>query len=206
MCFEIFGCKVKITLTFALMLCFILFIDTTGAMLFGLISVAIHETGHLVFMLLAKKYPNTICFQIGGILINCRGLSSYTYDLAIAMGGCLFNLLVFLITAVIYNKTANPYLLLFSATNLGLLLFNLIPVNGLDGMDILKLILLKKYSLTKTKSLCKIISFIFLITSLLVCAYAVLNFELNPTVIVALFYLLILTLIGIKGDNLDKNI
>lgn len=85
------------------------------------------------------------------------------------------------------------------AGNLGLMIFNLLPVDGLDGMDLIRLKLLKKYPPDKVKTICKCISNTFLGVSLLVAVYAVINMGVNPTIIICLLYLLVLTLLNIKG-------
>lgn len=199
--FKIGNCRVCISPLFAVMLCVILLVDRTGIMLFGLLSVAIHETGHLVFMYLTRKYPEKVVFQLGGIIIKSRGFSDYNCDFLVALGGCLFNLIAFLISGFAYYQIRNEMLLVFAAGNFGLMLFNLVPVNGLDGMDLIKLSLLKKYRPEKVKSICNAISVSFLIVSLLISVYAVFYLGLNPTIIVCLLYLVVLTLLNIKNES-----
>lgn len=196
--FNIKGCHVSITPFFAVMLCLILLLDSTGIMLFGLIAVAIHETGHLIFMAITKKHLETVVFQLGGIIIKSSGFSDYNREFLVALGGCLFNFIAFSVLMLLYYINQSQVLLIFAAANLGLMIFNILPVNGLDGMDLIKLSFLKKYSPEKAIKLCNIISTLFLVTCLLASVCAVLYLGLNPTIIIALLYLLILTLISIK--------
>ena len=165
--FKIGNCRVCISPLFAVMLCVILLVDRAGIMLFGLISVAIHETGHLVFMFMTKKYPEKVVFQLGGIIIKSSGFSGYTQDLLVALGGCFFNFVFFVVSALAYFKFADEKLLIFSASNFGLMFFNILPVNGLDGMDIIKLSLLRRYSPDKVKRICSAISLSFLVLSII---------------------------------------
>lgn len=167
-------------------------------MLLGLISVVIHELGHLIFMIITKKQPESVSFQLGGIIIKSNGFSGYNNDFLIAMGGCLFNLIVFSFSSYFYYKTKSEMAMLFSAANLGLFLFNLLPVSGLDGMDLIKLKLLKKFSIEKTNKICNIISISFLLTSLFVAIVLTYFKSINPTILISLIYLIILTLISIK--------
>ena len=197
--FKIGSCNVVISPLFAVMICLILLIDATGVMLFGLFAVAIHEIGHLVFMLITRKHIEKIVFQIGGIMIKSRGFSGYNSELLIAMGGCLFNFISFVITAGLLCNNYDEILLIFSAANFGLMIFNLLPINGLDGLDLIKIQLLKKYRPDKVKTICNAISLVVLVISIFVCLYSVLNFGINPTIFVCLLYLIILTLIGLKN-------
>lgn len=170
-------------------------------MLLGLISVVIHELGHFFFMIITKKQPESVSFQLGGIIIKSNGFSGYNNDFLIAMGGCLFNLIVFSFSSYFYYKTKSEMAMLFSAANLGLFLFNLLPVSGLDGMDLIRIMLLKKYSIEKTNKICNVISILFLIFSLIVVISLTIYKIINPTILISLIYLLILTLINIKNNS-----
>lgn len=201
MSFKIGNCNIIISPLFVSALCVILLIDRTGIMLFGILAMIIHETGHLCFMIISKKYPQTISFQLGGIIIKSRGFSGYNYDFLIALGGCLFNFTAIAIACVYYYETKSEMSVLFAAANFGLMFFNLLPVNGLDGMDLIRLRLLKKHSIEKASRICNLISIVFLSFSILISVFAVINFSLNPTIVVSLLYLFILTLINIKQNQ-----
>lgn len=196
--FRLGRCLIAISPLFVCFLCIILLVDRTGIMLLGLISVVIHELGHLIFMIITKKQPESVSFQLGGIIIKSNGFSGYNNDFLIAMGGCLFNLIAFSFSSYFYYKTKSEMAMLFSAANLGLFLFNLLPVSGLDGMDLIKLKLLKKFSIEKTNKICNIISISFLLTSLFVAIVLTYFKSINPTILISLIYLIILTLISIK--------
>ena len=196
--FRLGRCLIAISPLFVCFLCIILLVDRTGIILLGLISVVIHELGHLIFMIITKKQPESVSFQLGGIIIKSNGFSGYNNDFLIAMGGCLFNLIAFSFSSYFYYKTKSEMAMLFSAANLGLFLFNLLPVSGLDGMDLIKLKLLKKFSIEKTNKICNIISISFLLTSLFVAIVLTYFKSINPTILISLIYLTILTLISIK--------
>lgn len=196
--FWLKGCKISISPLFVAFLCVILFIDTTGIMVLGLLAVLIHELGHLFFMLISKKRLETVKFQLGGIIIQSKGFCGYKYDFLIALGGCFFNFLAFAISIFYYFETENEIFLLFSASNFSLILFNLAPINGLDGMDLIRLKLLLDFSPEKTDKICNIISYIFIIICLISSVFAVVYLHLNPSILICLIYLIILTIINIK--------
>ena len=86
------------------MLCAVLLVDKTGVMLFGLVAVMIHEAGHFVFMLFAKKKIESAAFQLGGIIIKSRGFSGYGYEFLVAFGGCFFNLICCVFSLILYLR------------------------------------------------------------------------------------------------------
>lgn len=196
--FKILGCKIFISPLFVAFLCVVLLVDKTGVMVLGLLSVLIHESGHLFFMFLTKKKLETVNFQLGGIIIKSKGFSGYKYDFLVAIGGCFFNFLAFIIGFFCYYRFENEISLLFSSANFALMVFNLAPICGLDGMDLIRLKLLLKYPLEKVEKICNAISFIFIAISFCFSAVAVIFFHLNPSILICLIYLLILTIIGIK--------
>lgn len=198
MSFCIGNCKISVSPLFVSFICLILLIDTTGLMLFGFISVFIHESGHLTMMILAKKPPAFIKFRLGGIIIESRGFSGYNKEFLIASGGCLFNFSVFVFAFLYYFNTKSEMALLFSASNFGLFAFNLVPIDGLDGMDLIRFSLIKKFSPDKTEKICKIISIVFILLGSLITTFFVITNRLNPTILICFIYLIILALIGIK--------
>ena len=202
--FKIGDCRIFISPLFVVLISGVLLIDKTGIMLFGLISVAIHEIGHLIFMILLGKYPKRVLFEPFGILITSRGFSTYSADLLVACGGCLFNFLAFIITFLIWFNNHNQFLILFCASNFGLLLFNLMPINGLDGMDIITLSLMRKYEAEKVGKICGGISVAFLIFSFICSFLFVYCFNLSLSVLICLVYLAFLTIITIRHYYFEK--
>ena len=195
--FKIKNCVFQISPMFVSFLCLILLIDSTGIMLFGLVSAIIHEIGHIIFICFSKKKISRVSFQLGAIIIDSKGLIDYKNEFLIAMGGCLFNFLFFALFFINYLYTNNEMCFLFSASNFGLFIFNLIPIEGLDGMDLIRIIFLKKYKFYKANHYCKIISFTFIILMI----FVVLSFCLikrNLLFLIGMLYLIILILIFSK--------
>ncbi len=198
--FKINGCKITVFPSFMIMICLVLLIDKTGIMLFSLLSALIHETGHIVFIILSKKKISKILFQIGGIIIDSKGVTSYKNEFVIAIGGCLLNFIFFLISLLLFVKTNNELYMIFSATNLGLFLFNLMPIENLDGMDLLRIFLNKYFDFNKSKTLSKIISYSFIFISFLFSLFLILQYKIKPVILICLIYLLILSIIFNKQN------
>lgn len=198
--FNIKSCKVIITPLFVSFLSIILLIDKTGIMLFGLISALIHEMGHLIFIYFSGKKINKISFQLGGILIDCKGIVNYKYEFLIAFGGCLLNLIMFVLFLILFIYNRNEFSLVFSATNFGLFAFNLMPIYGLDGLDLLRIIFLQRFETQRALLYCKFISVMYVIILLIFTTFLFIKKQ-NFSLLICLIYLMILMLIFIKNKE-----
>ena len=198
MYFKIYKTLIFISPLFSILISIILLVDTTGIMLFGFLSAFLHELGHVVCMLFVGKTVEKIVLSPCGILIETSGVSNYFSDLLIALSGPAVNLILGVVSLIALSTVHTTSLLYFCASNFGLFLFNSLPVFGLDGMDVLRSFLQRRYSYSKTTIICKIISTSFLC----VCAVSSVIFTLfdkiNPTIYICLLYLLIISLINAK--------
>ena len=98
------------------------------AVLFSLL----HETGHVVSIILSGGRITEICTDVSGIRINKSDSGmSYRSECITALAGPFVNLIFVLIFSFI--KSDNADISLASDINLGLLLINLLPVRTLDG-------------------------------------------------------------------------
>ena len=101
------------------------------------ISVAVHETGHIVFILLSGDTIREIRIDPFGLTIKRTGsIDSYKMNMIIYLAGPLFN---FLLSAVSY-LSGHTYI---SEISLFYGAMNLLPVSGFDGGKVLSLILQK---------------------------------------------------------------
>lgn len=198
MSFNINKTSVFISPLFAILVSIILFVDTTGIMLFGFLSAFLHELGHIFCMAKMGKTIDKISLSPCGVLIITSGVSNYKSDLYIALAGPLVNLCLFALAVPFFLILKHQALLYFIASNFGLFLFNILPMQGLDGMDVIRSLLLKKHSFLKTDLICKIISFLFLLVCFVMSVIFVCFNKINPTLLVCLLYLLIVFLLNAK--------
>ncbi len=193
MSFKIYGIKFSISVPFAVMLAFLLLMDTSGLMSASLLAVTVHEMGHLVAMKYAKCPPLEINLRIGGILMIGNGFSTFFENLLISLSGPLANLLLFLGLWSVGALTDSLVLLTFSAVQLIVGAVNLLPVKGLDGGTVLKLLLLK-FTKSNVDFVCNIISILFSCVMLVLgLAVAVKNVS-NPSLLLLAIYIIILNI------------
>lgn len=193
--FKIFGTRIYISFLFAAVIAFLLVIDRTGLVIPTILAAIIHEIGHLLAMWACECQPKDIRLIPASIQI-VRGFSKGAYsEIAIALCGPCANLVFFGIFLLIFSYSNSQFALTFSALNLILCIYNLLPVSGLDGGTILKEIIAQKTDPYKAERTVKITAFILGI--LVLAAALVLSYigKFNITAFIISIYLIITSLI-----------
>lgn len=134
-----------------------------GAMSFCIILSAalIHELGHYFFIRLCGAKIKRIDIEVLGALIAYADSdTSLNSDIAIAMGGIVFNLSAAVIGTALFTVYYNLYLLIFIAANFALAFINLLPIASLDGGRAANAILIKKYDIIKAERIAHGFSFV----------------------------------------------
>ena len=191
MIFNVFGVKVEITFWFVALITFIFSLNAPSNVLVTVFSSILHETGHLLIMTSVGNKPQAIRFEITGMnIIRQPDLKISTKnEIFIALGGPLINLICFLISVVILCIYENENILTFGCINLILMIFNLLPINKLDGGLALYYILSQKFdNLTCTKTL-KITSVFFIALIYIWGIYAFVSSKYNISLIIIAIFL-----------------
>ena len=126
----------------------ILVCDTTGVALCGLLACVCHELGHIIAM---KSFGTQITeinisvFDVGIVDISqkSRGIIA---EMTITLSGVFVNFVLFFLSVIVYNRCKFYIFGYFATANLTLGLFNLLPVETLDGGNALRLILQRNFS------------------------------------------------------------
>ncbi len=111
-----------------------------GAFLFRLLlfSVFIHESAHvLIYIILAKKMVK-LQFSAGGICLKRTERLSACNKLFVLFAGPFANLVTSLVFFMLAQNEASYFAYIFSAVNLCVGLYNLLPVSPLDGAQIIE--------------------------------------------------------------------
>ncbi len=179
MTFRAWGITFEIKFMFAATVALLLCIDRCGAVGPSLLSVGVHECGHLLGMALCGIAPDKISLSGCGILIDTHRWSGRCKSCVIAAMGPAANLLPALFLSSGTFKTA----MLING------IFNLIPIQGTDGADILRCGL--EVTFSKAKQIFTALNFIFAFTILLIGVQLFIK-SLNPTLMaVAIYFMLI---------------
>lgn len=199
MTIRLFGCKIYISLLFLTMITLMLMLDKTGLILLGFAAVFLHELGHLIAMAATGNRPRLVVLQPAGVTIKRGGkIASANDELKIASAGCLANLLWALIFLALYQLFKSELSLMFSASNLCVMGFNLIPVCGLDGYDIVLNLLMRKMLPVRAEKLSRKISLIFIFTALLGSFLLIITQQGSITLVICTIYLLILCIMSLR--------
>ncbi len=142
----------------------IISLDAPANLFITILSSIFHEIGHLTMMLITSNKPKKIRFEITGINIirNNTNISTRN-EIIIALGGPLFNGLLLIFGCLILYHNNLESVMLIASVNLILMIFNLLPIQRLDGGLVLYYLLSKKYEMITCNKVIKISSIIFII-------------------------------------------
>jgi len=128
------NCELEIHFLFAAAMTLMLILDTGGTAALGAASCAAHECGHLLCLLIFGESPRRIYLGAFGMRIERGGTLrlSLWRECAAALAGPAVNLLLAGLFAALQSEEI-PAFRSAALVNLGLALFNLLPVETLDG-------------------------------------------------------------------------
>ena len=164
MIFNVLGVKVEITFWFVAFITFIISLNAPSNVLATVFSSLLHEMGHLLVMTSVGNKPQKVRFEITGMnIIRQPNLKISTKnEVLIALGGPFINFICFLISVIILCIINNAKILTFGCVNLILMLFNLLPINRLDGGMALYYMLIQKYDNVVCSKILRATSMIFI--------------------------------------------
>ena len=124
--------RIEITPAFLLFLCAYYYFDPAESFFPFLLSLSLHELGHLTALWLCRTPVHKLHFTLSGTLIHAAP-QGYRQEIITVLAGPLMNLLI---AALLLHKMPGAALL-----NLGLFLYNLLPIYPLDGGRLLRAVL-----------------------------------------------------------------
>ena len=167
MSFNFFDTKIEFRIGFFIYAYVFVAIDTSGFSDYFLLSVILHELAHIFTLFYCNIKIEKILFSLSGIYIvsDDKFSLSLKKQLVIMSSGSAFNLFLAIFFALL-GINGNTSFLSFSATNLIIGVYNLFIINGLDGGDILRLILNNYLVQSIARRVYVLIEFIFTLASL----------------------------------------
>ena len=196
--FRFFGTEIYISFLFSAVIAFMIATDRTGLVIPTIFSVLLHEVGHLIFMWIFECEPKSIKLVPASISIT-RGMSAKKYgDLLISLAGPMVNLIMFCSLYVNFLITKSAFSLDCALINLAFFIFNMLPVSGLDGGTVLKIILSKKFKdPLKAERIVRIITLAVGLLVGIIGITLIINGELNISVFIVAIYIIISAFIRI---------
>ncbi len=159
MTFLLGNCRVTFSYFFFALIALLLLFDRSGIAAAGLAAAALHECGHLVVMRGLKCLPEEIRFNLYGVDIirTSRPDHGYLRDAAVSLSGPAVNLAACLLP-LIFRPAAGNFIL----ANCALFLFNILPIEPLDGGQALYALLCMRWEPDVAARAVGVVSFLFL--------------------------------------------
>ena len=203
MTFKIRDLCIELSFPLVALMTAVIIFDTSMSVIICFASVIAHETGHLLAMRHFRSYPQKIKLTLFDIAIIDRKkiTLSDNAELIITLAGVTVNFFLSAISYFILYFTPNSYIEIFLNTNLTLGLFNILPIDTLDGGQALFILLSKKFSPFTSMKILDIISFIILIPVAVMGFLVLLQSKYNFTLLLTALYLI--TVILLKNTKFN---
>lgn len=197
MIFKLFGIKIRISFLFIALISTFVLIESSKMMVYGLSAALIHELGHILVMIFVGSKPSEIAFGVFDVNIKDydRNKRNYVQDIFILIGGPLANLFGVGIFYLLHYVMGNQNTVLSISENLFLCVFNLLPIESLDGGQILYIFLSSKFDEHKSVVILKFVSFVILFPLAIIGFYILLKSKNNFSLLLISCYLIAVVLI-----------
>lgn len=183
--------KIRIPIITPIFALAFLYIDFSLYTLIIFLSALLHECGHLIFMsAFGVGIEKIIILPVGARIIEKQSLISYGKEIIISAGGCIFNLLIFLL----FYKSFP----VFACTNLFFFTLNILPIYSLDGGRIVRLISTMRYNPEKAERTVHRVSFVFSVILWVFGVYIMLCLKGNLSLFALSLFLITNELVVIK--------
>lgn len=193
--FKLFGTEIYVSFLFFAVITIMLATDKTGFMLPTLFAILIHETAHLFMMWVLDFAPKRIKLIPASIQISTSISKRYRNDILVSSAGPMANLVLFFVLYFNYMCYGNMMVLYHALLNLVIGSFNLLPVVGLDGGNIIFAILCKYKDINKAAIIMKFITIIFAAAIITVAIMLTWKKNFNISLYIIGIYLFIMSLV-----------
>ena len=166
--------KVKISF-FGILMIGALVLTHSYISLAALLAAALHELGHVCAAKICAIPLRELKLGIfGAALSTDTALYSYKKEIFLAAAGPLSNIVS---TVILYPllKSSEGFGQMFLAASLFLAILNLLPISDFDGERILRCILCEIFSPKTASTLCRILSFICVLSLWMLSVYLLLR-------------------------------
>lgn len=199
MTLRIRSCRISISVFFLAALASLLLLDRSGMAPVGLACAVLHEAGHLAVMHALGCLPEKICFTLFGIdMVKPQKLNrSYRNEILISFAGPAANFTA----AVFCYSFFRLRFPLFLCANLFLSIWSLLPIEPLDGGQILFYLLCQHWNIVQSQKIISVCSFVVLLPVAIAGFLVLLRSRGNFSLLFASCYLMALLLL--RKDSLS---
>ncbi len=202
--FKLRDCIVSVSFPFLALLTALLLLNNNLALFNGILAAIVHEFGHIFAMALKKSKPTQIYLRAFSVDIidPKKELRDYNTDIFILLAGPLANLILSVVLFLLHSCFTISRLLVFAYANLFLAFFNLLPIEPLDGGQIIFNLLLRTLEVKTSRKLILFISFLVLFPLAILGFYTLLHSKNNFSLLFLSCYLM--TVLLFKNCRYDS--
>ena len=195
--FKLFGTEIYISFLFAAVITAMLAFDRTGLIIPALFAIVVHELGQLFAMWVLECQPKRIRLVPAAVEITNKMPTRHRNDIIIAACGPAVNLIIFFTLYFNYLAFGQESSLYYAMINLLIGAFNLLPVTGLDGGNILFALLSKKLEPGRAVLVMRIITLAFAAGVIIAAVTLAFSGKFNLSFFIVGLYLAVMGLIKI---------
>ena len=195
--FVCFDYKIKLDFYFLSLVAFMMVTDDSFTIVYGLIFAFMHELGHILSMKILGYKIENINFGVLNIdIINeKRKFSENKFkEFLILFRGCAINFLFAGLFEFLYVCSKISIFNVMFIQNISIGIFNLLPINSLDGAKILEIFIKDKLSYSVSVKIFDLISMLFLIPVIFLGVFVIIKSQHNFSLFIVGVYLLSLFL------------
>jgi Zn-dependent proteases len=169
------------------MLVFMFLLDFSSFAFLMLTAALIHEFGHLAAMFICGvKVERITVYPFGLDIRTSSQIKSYKQDLFIKSAGIFVNISAALLCLAVKE---NLYISFFMMSNIMFAVLNILPINSLDGGEILESLLLMYMNPNTVMKIMKPVSFVFIVILWIVAVYVLFYTNYNFSLLILCMYL-----------------
>lgn len=190
--FELFRIKFSVSYPLLCLIAVCIILDIFSGFVMCCFAVLIHESGHLIMMLIFGCKPRKINISLFEIAINDdnRQEESNLQNFLIIFFGPFANFICFILIFLLYLFSGTDFLK-FAYVNLSLCILNLLPVISFDGGQILYLLLSIRFCSRTAEKAVNIITFIALFPIALLGFIILFNSDYNFSLLFVCGYIIL---------------
>ena len=168
------------------------------------LSIFLHEIAHLISAILIGLIPSKIIFFPFGVNLRLKNniIGSLSDEIILYLSGPLFSAILALICLNIKNV---DYARVFYYNNLGLFIFNILPILPMDGGIIANEMLTNRVGQRKSALILKILSASLVLILFLIQTYLIYKNNFNFTILLVSIFLIGNIFTNKEKYNLELN-
>lgn len=187
--------RVRLNFSFAATVTLMLFFFDERIVLTSVCASLLHESGHIFFLTLFRCAPVTVILSAFGMRIERPPHSplSFGKEIAISLGGIIFNIGAALLFAVCGILSGNKGFSVLAAVNLLVALMNSLPNMNLDLGRAIYYFLMGTAGTEKAERVLKVLSVAFALLSAVFFVFYTVFLRFNISLAIITVYIIILT-------------